>query len=245
MNICLLGFNGFVGRTVCQKLGDKHNITKVGSKTSVSENDVFDLVVNCAGNSSKRLVSENWGLTQEIENNIYAKLCHMKMKGVIHISSIDAEREDTEYGVQKRAMERKVLELVKKNFYILRLGGLIGPGLSKNVIYDLLNNRPLYTQLESIYNFITTEEVANIIDCIIDNWKIDVGGVDARRAEWINVGASESISIAEIASLLNVTPEVRVDSKIETYQIDVQTLQKFYPVKTSKEYIKQFLDVQK
>jgi len=113
------------------------------------------------------------------------------------------------------------------------------------VIYDLLNNRPLYTQLESIYNFITTEEVANIIDCIIDNWKIDVGGVDARRAEWINVGASESISIAEIASLLNVTPEVRVDSKIETYQIDVQTLQKFYPVKTSKEYIKQFLDVQK
>ncbi len=150
MNNCLIGFTGFVGSTLLRQatfefLYRSTNIDEIDGKS-------FDTVV-CAGAPAQK-----WMANREPEadrqkiDELIAHLKTIQCKTFILISTVDVFKDsfgvDEEtpvdesglhaYGLHRRLLE-KFVESHFANHLIVRLPGLVGPGLRKNVIFDFLN----------------------------------------------------------------------------------------------------------
>jgi nucleoside-diphosphate-sugar epimerase len=239
MNICIIGHNGFVGQTVYNYLADKHNLCGINSKTEVSSisSREFDVVINCAGNAKKYIANKDPSLDFTMNTNVFSKILMLKMNHLIHISSIEASKPpDNNYTISKLIIE-KCSKLYFPKCTILRLGGLVGPNLKKNVVFDIANNKDLFVTENSTYNYISTEKVAKIIEKII-HLKID--------DEIINIAASQPISVKDIikeAKNKSIFFNGSMGRIYETYNnIDINKLTDFFPVKTSRYYLRQYLN---
>lgn len=154
MNNALIGCSGFVGgtllkQTVFSQVYRSTDISNIAGKT-------FDTVV-CAGAPAQKWLAnlEPAADLQKIEGLI-AHLKSMQCKTLILISTVDvfkdsigvdedSEVDETElnaYGLHRRLLE-KFVESHFDNYLIVRLPGLVGPGLKKNVIFDFLNDNNL------------------------------------------------------------------------------------------------------
>ena len=155
MTNALIGFSGFVGSTLLKQapfesLYRSTNIRDI-------ERQSFDTVV-CAG-----VPAQKWIANREPEadlQNIGGLIAHLKSvqcKIFILISTVDVFRDSTgadeetsvdESGLHAYGLNRRLLEkFVESNFpnhLIVRLPGLVGPGLRKNVIFDFLNDNNLH-----------------------------------------------------------------------------------------------------
>lgn len=150
MSEALIGYTGFVGSNIATK--NKFDYQYNTSNINDIEGKSFDLVVSAA------TYAEMWRINQDPEgdlagiNSLIDHLKTIKAKKFVLISTVGVYKnpsganEDTEletdgltpYGLHRRHLEN----FVRDNFNatIVRLPGLFGPGLKKNVIYDLLNN---------------------------------------------------------------------------------------------------------
>src|SRR5262249_33797747 len=63
------------------------------------------------------------------------------------------------YGFHKLLAEQLVRHHAKR-WLVLRLAGMVGPGLRKNPVYDVVNHQPLRIHPDSRYQFLTTDDVA-------------------------------------------------------------------------------------
>lgn len=156
MSNALIGYSGFVGGTLLKQVEfssvyrstDIHNIANMS----------FDTVV-CAGAPAQKWVA-NLDPEQDLQK-IEALIAHLKgmrCRTFILISTVDVFKnsegvdEDTvvdetelhAYGLHRRMLE-KFVESHFENYLVVRLPGLVGPGLRKNVIFDFLNNNNLTT----------------------------------------------------------------------------------------------------
>lgn len=154
MTNALIGFSGFVGSTLLKQahfeaLYRSTNIDEIEGKT-------FETVV-CAGAPAKKWIanSEPEADRQKIDGLInHLKTIHCQT--FILISTVDVfsnpigadeytvvdESGLHAYGLHRRLLE-KFVESHFPNHLIIRLPGLIGPGLRKNVIFDFLNENNL------------------------------------------------------------------------------------------------------
>lgn len=154
MKNALIGYSGFVGSTLSkQGLFDdnyrKDTIHEIKQKS-------FDLVV-CAGAPAQKWIANSDPVTDK--NNIDSlinSLCTLKCRRFILISTVDVFKNSIgvnesslvdedglhPYGSHRRQLE-KFVETQFQNHLIVRLPGLVGPGLRKNVIFDFLNNNNL------------------------------------------------------------------------------------------------------
>jgi nucleoside-diphosphate-sugar epimerase len=161
----LIGFSGFVGSTLLKQapfeaLYRSTDIGEIGGKT-------FDTVV-CAGAPAKKWIAnrEPEADLEKIEGLI-AHLKSMTCNTFILISTVDVFKnplgvdEGTTvdesglhaYGLHRRLLER-FIEGHFPNHLIVRLPGLVGPGLRKNVIFDFLNDNNLHAiDSRSIFQF--------------------------------------------------------------------------------------------
>jgi hypothetical protein len=150
----LVGFSGFVGNTLLKQT----LFESLYRSTNISDIDgrSFDTVV-CAGAPAQK-----WIANRDPESdlhNIEILIAHLKTiacQTFILISTVDVFKspigvdEDTQidesglnaYGLHRRLLE-KFVESHFPNHLIVRLPGLVGPGLRKNVIFDFLNNNNL------------------------------------------------------------------------------------------------------
>ena len=155
MNNALIGFSGFVGSTLLNQapfdaLYRSTNISEI-------EGNTFDVVV-CAGAPAQKWIAnrEPEADLQKIEGLI-AHLKTIHCSTFILISTVDVFKspigvdEDTpvdETGLHAYGLHRRLLETFVashfQNYLIVRLPGLVGPGLRKNVIFDFLNNNNLH-----------------------------------------------------------------------------------------------------
>lgn len=155
MSNALIGFSGFVGSTLLKQapFESLYRSTNIGEIDGKS----FDTVV-CAGAPAQK-----WIANREPEadrKKIEALIAHLKTihcKTFILISTVDVFKnplgvdEDTpieEAGLHAYGLNRRLLEkFVESHFshhLIVRLPGLVGPGLRKNVIFDFLNDNNLH-----------------------------------------------------------------------------------------------------
>jgi dTDP-4-dehydrorhamnose reductase len=150
----LVGFSGFVGSTLL-KQADFPFLYRSTNITEIDRSE-FDIVVCTAAPAQKWIANRK---PCEDRNNIDSLISHLraiKCKRFILISTVDVFKEPTgvdestkveedglhAYGLHRRYLE-KFVEKQFPNHLIVRLPGLVGPGLRKNVIYDFLNNNNL------------------------------------------------------------------------------------------------------
>lgn len=151
MENALIGYSGFVGATLLkqtsfEKLYRSTNINEIKGKS-------FDTVV-CAGAPAQKWIANRE--PEEDRNKIVGlmkNLSAISCKTFILISTVDVfnvvddVNEDSSidesslhpYGLHRRMLEKFVAKTFP-NHLIVRLPGLVGPGLRKNIIYDLLNS---------------------------------------------------------------------------------------------------------
>ncbi len=236
MKICIIGHTGFVGQTVYNYLSTIYHTCGINTKTTKIPKDHFDITINCAGNAKKYLSEKEPQKDILINAKIFNTILQLKTKKLIHISSISAtDLPNNNYTISKLITE-EYSKLYFSNSIILRLGGIIGPNLKKNVVFDIINNKKLFVTFNSTYNYISTNAIAKIIEKII---KLNI------QNKIINIAACDSISVSEIITeakkkniLFNKTEG---DIKEKYTNIDVTNLKDFFIPENSKYYIKEFL----
>jgi len=154
MRDALIGYSGFVGSTLLRQrqFDDLYRSTNIADVRGNS----FNLVV-CAGAPAQK-----WIANREPEadlRNIESLIEHLqtiKSTRFILISTVDVFKTPIEvdestaidendlhpYGRHRRLLERFV-ENHFANHLVIRLPGLVGPGLRKNAIFDFLNENNL------------------------------------------------------------------------------------------------------
>lgn len=151
MKTALIGYTGFVGSTLLKQrtfdcLYRSTNIAEI-------EHQEFSLVVGAGAPAQKWIANKN---PQEDLEKIKGLIEHLKTVRTdqfVLISTVDVFKTplnvneqtivDVEglhaYGANRRLLEQFV-EQHFKNHLIVRLPGLVGPGLRKNIIFDLHNH---------------------------------------------------------------------------------------------------------
>ncbi len=109
---------------------------------------------------------------------------------------------------------------------------MLGTNLKKGPMYDILNNSRLFISKMSAFQMITTEELAQIVYFLLDK---------NISKEIFNVGGKGTASVNDIARYMKRSAAFPKDGKTQTYETDVSKLNKIYPLKTSAQYLKDFL----
>lgn len=211
MRVTVIGAKGFVGSSFVRHLSQYHieliEVTRdnycqlIGIKSNI--------VIDAAGNSKKYL-AENKPF-EEFDLSVTHRLRTLRDFPAgfhLHISSVDVysdlsspatTREDSpinltktsHYGVHKLLAEQLVRHYAS-HWLIIRLAGMVGPGLRKNPVYDILHGQPLHIHPSSQYQFMLTDDVARIVWALIEK---------GREAEIYNLCGDGVISPWEIARL--------------------------------------------
>lgn len=161
----LIGHSGFVGTT----LKKQHYFDSLYRSTNIQEieNQEFELLV-CAGVSAKKWLANKDPASDLLAiKNLINELSKVRCNRFILISTVDVfldpigvdEKSIIEttglhpYGTHRRELEKFIEHQFPSNI-IVRLPGLVGPGLKKNIIYDIHNeNDLLKVDSRSVFQF--------------------------------------------------------------------------------------------
>ena len=155
MRNALIGFSGFVGSTL---LGQT-SFDALYRSTNIHEIDncEFDMVVCSGAPAQKWIANRDPKDDRKKIDSLINHLQTIKCEKFVLIStvdvfgnpvSVDEATSVDEVGLHPYGLHRRILEkFVEQHFsdsLIIRLPGLVGPGLRKNVIFDFLNNKNLH-----------------------------------------------------------------------------------------------------
>lgn len=150
----LIGFSGYVGSTLLKQ----EIFSALYRSTNISEiaNQSFDTVVCAGAPAQKWLANRKPEADRQKIDELIAHLKTVHCKTFVLISTVDVFKnpigvdEDTlidESGLHAYGLNRRRLEIFVEehfpNHLIVRLPGLVGPGLRKNIIFDFLNDNNL------------------------------------------------------------------------------------------------------
>lgn len=180
MKTALIGYTGFVGGN----LNSQYNFDDLYNSKNIHEIEgkEYDLVVSAANRA------EMWRINQEPEvdlaeiNEFISHIQKAKIGKLVLVSTVgvyknpNGANEDTPietegllpYGVNRYHLEQFCNETF--NTLIVRLPGLFGPGLKKNVIFDLLHdNNVSNIHSEGVYQYYNLENIWKDINVALDN----------------------------------------------------------------------------
>jgi nucleoside-diphosphate-sugar epimerase len=220
MQVTIIGANGFIGSAFARLLKNQPGV-KLAEVTREAYVELrgreSDVLIEAAGNSKKFLADQN--PAAEFEASVTHRLrtlLDFPARFHLHISSVDiyndltspaTTREDSlvdisrssRYGAHKFLAEQLVRHYASR-WLIVRLAGMVGPGLRKNPVYDILHGQPLRIHPDSRYQFLHTDDAAQIA------WNLVQSGA---TGEAFNVCGDGLISPQEISLLagrpLNLT----------------------------------------
>tara|TARA_B100000787_G_C16193625_1_gene299172 strand:+ start:2203 stop:2982 length:780 start_codon:yes stop_codon:yes gene_type:complete len=199
MKNALIGYTGFLGSNL--KFQTKFNYFFNSKNIDDIKENSYDLVVCCAPNAEKWLANKEPNNDLANIKKLISNLKYVKCNKFILLSTVDVfstpnniyedsfvdERNLSPYGFNRRILE-KFIEINFQNKMIIRLPGLVGPGLKKNIIFDFHNNNQL-SKIDSrnLYQFYPVIELWSLIN-LANNLNIELVHFSA-----------EPISVSEIA----------------------------------------------
>jgi len=140
--------------------------------------------------------------------------------------------EISNYGFHKCLGEQMVRHYVS-SWLIIRLGGVLGPGLKKNPVYDLLHDIPLRVNLDSRYQYTSTDFLARAVYDL------------AHRGLWgevVNLCGTGTISLREISRALSKEPESQEkETPVEIYEVNNGKLSGLMEVPSTSRTVEEFL----
>lgn len=180
MATALIGYTGFVGGNIANQyhFDDVYNSTNI-DKIKGKE---YDLVVSAANRAEMWRINQEPDIDRAEIEEFIERLKSVKIKKLVLISTVgvyknpNGANEDTEvdtdgltpYGVNRYYLE----QFCRDNFdtTIVRLPGLFGRGIKKNVIYDLLNdNNVERIHKDGVYQYYNLANIWKDITIAIDN----------------------------------------------------------------------------
>lgn len=165
MKTGLVGYTGFVGGYLREIFPDASLYNSSNISEIAGEN--FDLLLISAMPAEKWKANKFPDEDKENLESLKAALTKVKADRVLLISTVDVFEEPTNvletdvpvssvrqaYGINRRNFE----EFIETNFpqpWIVRLPGLVGKGLKKNVIFDIKHGKPTSgVPINSIFQF--------------------------------------------------------------------------------------------
>lgn len=151
----LIGYSGFVGQTLNRQSSFKHqfrstNAHEIGTTP-------YDTVYCCAAPAKKWLANKEPEADRRTIDQLISHLDRITCKTFVLISTVDVFKTPIgvdesspvhetglhAYGLHRLILEKFVAEKFERHL-IVRLPGLVGPGLSKNVLFDFLNDNNLH-----------------------------------------------------------------------------------------------------
>jgi nucleoside-diphosphate-sugar epimerase len=185
--IFIIGGNGFVGSAFaryCRRNELPHAI--IGHENySDFVGRHCDLLVNANGNSKKSRSRERpLDEFDESVRSVRASLVDFPTDAYVYLSTCDVYSDcssprttseegrldvvsQSPYGFHKYLAEQCVRH-AGAHWLILRLGGLVGPGLKKNAIFDILRGGPLWLNPASELQYLATDDAARIAFQLIE-----------------------------------------------------------------------------
>ncbi len=252
MKVLVIGANGLAGSAFmrvlpalgfeCQAVTRQNYAQFKGAKA--------DVLITAHGNSAKYLATQDpAGEVARSVAAIMAACTDFTFDTCIHLSSADVYSDTSDpdrnietadldpaqqsvYGLCKHLAEN-VVRNRSRRFCILRLGGLLGPGLRKNPLFDLLTGQPLRVHPDSQFGYIHTDEVARLVAQILK------GGTEY---ELLNVCGQGLVSVRQLMSWVGGTlPALHPTAVPQRYDINNQLLASFWPVPESAQTAKDFI----
>lgn len=250
MKIAVLGARGFVGSAVFEVLRARWECVGVDLENYEEwRGRTWDVVVNANGNSKKYLAAQDPALEFDLSvRSVVRSIFDFVAERYVFISTVDVytefadarkTREDVEidtqrqspYGFHKWLAEQYVRKHGRR-WLILRLGGMVGPGLRKGPIYDLLHDVPLRVHLDSRYQYIPTRTVGEVIAKLVE-WGVE--------HEVYNVCGTGTVSLREVRDWLGKRGNEDEGLERQHYEINNAKLKKIFPVPETTQSVKQFL----
>lgn len=251
--IFIVGGRGLTGSAVmrhCEANGFEYRVLQRDNHQNY-HGEKCDVLIYANGNALKWKANENphfdfhasLATTVEYVHNIrYGKYVHLStvdvysdktsLEGTSEEAIIDPAGLDV-YGFHKFMAEEYVRKFVPDNHLILRLPGLVGPGLQKNPVYDFLHDeKKVMISADSILNFIHTDVIAQTLFQLLNSGATGT----------FNVASSNSIRIGDIASLTGVETGYTgtAEQYKQQYVINTARLAKWVTLTTSAEAVLQY-----
>lgn len=135
------------------------------------------------------------------------------------------------YGLHKHLAE-EIVQNCGKEFLILRASMMLGKQLKKGPFYDMLEKSPLFVTPDTCLQAVATSAVAEIITRLLGS---------ERRNEVFNMGGRGTFDFKDLAHYATSPLEFRPDAERQVYEMNVEKLNALYPLKTSAEYVEEFL----
>jgi dTDP-4-dehydrorhamnose reductase len=155
MTLALVGYSGFVGKVLTKQGAFDHCFRSIN--ISEIRHCCFDTVVCAAAPAQKWIANREPRADRQNIGGLIAHLETVSCTSFILISTVDVFKNTVgvdegtpvdETGLHAYGLHRRLLEKFVENHFsgylIVRLPGLVGPGLRKNVIFDFLNDNNLH-----------------------------------------------------------------------------------------------------
>ena len=155
MKTALIGFSGFVGSTLLKQ----HSFDELYRSNNIQDilGKKFDMAICAAAPAQKWIANRDPEADKKTIEALVHHLNAIECRKFILISTVDVFKKPVEvtekttvdeeglhaYGLHRRHLEKFVQSRFSEHL-IVRLPGLVGPGLRKNIIYDLRNNNNLH-----------------------------------------------------------------------------------------------------
>jgi len=210
--ILLVGGQGFVGsafaRLFTQRRIAHESITRDSYASAVGRAGAT--LINASANSRKYLAESDWAADFDASvASVVRTLRDFRVDLHVLLSSVDVYNvlddpdgngEDavidplrlSTYGFHKYIAEACVRRHAPR-WLIVRLGGMVGPGLRKNPVFDILHGRPLSIHPDSQYQFMSTDAVADVV------WRLIASGETNRVVNVCGQGLISPRTISELA----------------------------------------------
>ena len=257
LKVTVIGAEGFVGSAFVRYLKNanvelcqvtrKNYAELIGTKS--------DVVIEAACNSKKFLAEKN--PLEDFELSVTHRLKTLQdfpSNFHLHISSVDVysdlsspatTKEDIEidlktsshYGFNKLLAEQLVQHHAP-NWLILRLAGMIGEGLRKNPIFDILNGGQIFIHPDSQYQFMPTDEVARI------GWNLIEKNVTGEIFNLCGDGLISPREVAEIAECGLLQSDESRNSTPRIVNISNEKIKRFAELPKTKESVSAFIKSQ-
>lgn len=250
MRVAILGYKGFVGSAIYKHFltHERYEVVGIGrDEYSSFVGQHFDVFINANGNSKKLLAVKEPKLDFDMNvKNTLNTLLDFKADKYVYISSVDIyndvsnpanNHEDAVIRPEKLSnygFDKYLGELVVKkhahNWIILRPGGMIGEGLRKNPIYDLIYLRKLFIHPKSQFQFIDTAVVAEMIEKLM-----------RRNGEVFNICGKGTVVLEEVARHFSIELQ-KYGEEIHHYEVNTEKLERFVKVPTTKDTVLAFIE---
>ena len=181
---------------------------------------------------------------------VYRSLFDFPCERYVYLSTVDvynspgereATREETPidplslgaYGFHKRQAELSVMRTCP-HYLVLRLGQMVGAGLKKGPLYDIMNDQPRWIDSRSRLPFMNTTNVGRALLQLLE------AGVDR---EVFNVCGRMSVEFSRVMELFPATSREPVQSEatVQVYEVATEKVEQFCQLPDSWDEIESFV----